>query len=177
MAKNRMSKFYKVSFNQFLADYSKVLDLDKDNTEVIIKAREIWNNIQLPLRKTKGSAGYDFNSTLRFTLEPNQTVLIPTGIKCDMKEDWVMLIFPRSSMGIKKKMFITNTIPVIDSDYFNNTDNEGHIFISITNNGNEIICLNEGDSFAQAIFFTYGTTLEDDTNETRVGGIGSTSGK
>ncbi len=129
---NRMAKFDRVSFNQFLQDYCNVLGLEKNNTEAVIMAREVWNNIKLPQRKTKGSAGYDFHSTLRFTLEPNKTVLIPTGIRVEMDENWFLQIVPRSGLGFKYRTQLDNTLGVIDSDY-SFSDNEGHIMLKITN--------------------------------------------
>ncbi len=171
---NRIAKFSKVSFEQFLKDWCDTFNLENNNSETISDVREVWNNIKLPTRATTGSAGYDFNSIYSFTLEPNGTIKIPTGIKCEIKEDWVLTLYPRSSLGIKKKMFITNTIPVIDSDYFENVNNEGHIFVFITNNGNEAFRLNEGESFMQGIFLPYGITLDDNADGIRNGGFGST---
>ena len=98
--------------------------------------------------------------------------MIPTGIKCTINNDYVMLIFSRSSLGIKKNMHISNTVPVVDADYIN-ADNEGHIFICIENHGTETIFLNSGDAFAQAVFVEYGIADGGITAERR-GGIGST---
>ena len=85
-----------------------------------------------------------------------------------------MLISPRSSLGIKKGLFILNTIPVIDADYYN-SKNEGHIFICIKNNGNELLKLEQNESITQAIFVPYGVADDKDVITEREGGIGSTS--
>ncbi|HAV18707.1 MAG TPA: deoxyuridine 5'-triphosphate nucleotidohydrolase, partial [Erysipelotrichaceae bacterium] len=113
--------FHKVSLNQFALAY-------KDNN-----VEKIYNDIKLPQRATKGSAGYDFFAPFDFTLKPNETITIPTGIRCEMDENRVLMIFPRSGLGFKYRMQLNNTVGIIDSDYFY-SDNEGHIFIKITNN-------------------------------------------
>lgn len=99
--------------------------------------------------------------------------MIPTGIRCEMSEEYVMLIFPRSSLGIKKGMTISNTVPVVDADYFF-ADNEGHIFISIKNNGNDVLELRSGEKIVQAVFVPFGVADEEEITTERTGGIGST---
>ncbi len=99
---------------------------------------------------------------------------IPTGIRCKMMDNYVMIIFPRSSLGIKKNMRIANTIPVIDSDYYMNSENEGHIFICIKNCGEETLELSGGEAFTQAVFVEYGVADNGDIETERNGGIGST---
>ena len=113
--------FHKVSLNQFALAY-------KDNN-----VENIYNDIKLPQRATKGAAGYDFFAPFDFTLKPNETITIPTGIRCEMDENRVLMIFPRSGLGFKYRMQLNNTVGIIDSDYFY-SDNEGHIFIKITTN-------------------------------------------
>lgn len=101
-------------------------------------------------------------------------MLIPTGIRCNLQNRFVMLVFPRSSLGVKKNMFISNTIPVIDADYYMNDGNEGHIFICIRNCGNKVLKLESGDAFCQAVFVEYGVADNGDIEAERTGGIGST---
>lgn len=90
-----------------------------------------------------------------------------------MDRDYVMLIFPRSSLGIKKGMMIANTVPVVDADYAY-ADNEGHIFICIKNNGEDMLELEEGDKIVQAVFIPFGVADEEEITTERTGGIGST---
>ena len=129
--------------------------------------------IELPQRATKGSAGYDFYSPLSFVLEPGETIKIPTGIRCGMDNDWVLMLFPRSGLGFKYRIRLENTVGIIDSDYFY-SDNEGHIMVKITNEGVKTMKVAKGDGFCQGIFLPYGITEDDKTEGTRNGGFGST---
>lgn len=137
------------------------------------KARDAYAAIKMPMRKTRRSAGHDISIPFDLRLAPGEKTLIPTGLRCGIQGDYVMLIFPRSSFGIKKRMKISNTIPVIDADYFE-ADNEGHIFIDIENCGNNDLILNKGDAFAQAVFVPYGIAVGSSSSTKRKGGIGST---
>lgn len=170
----RIAKFYKVSFDQFLKDWVDTFNLDSNNVETVIEVRKVWDSIKLPRRKTKYSAGHDISIPFDAVVAPNETLKIPTGLRCKMDEDYVMLIFPRSSLGIKKNMYITNTIPVIDSDYFE-ADNEGHIFLCVKNGGDNILELKNGDAIVQSVFLPYGITDDEVVLKKRVGGIGSTN--
>lgn len=129
----------------------------------------------MPVRATVGSAGYDFYSPLDFVLTPGQTIKIPTGIRARIEDGWVLMIFPRSGLGFKYRIQLDNTVGVIDSDYYG-SDNEGHIFIKITNDSNEgrTLSLKKGDGFAQGVFLPYGVTSDDETAAVRNGGFGST---
>lgn len=165
----RIAKFEKVSFEQFKRDVLNTLDFILED-----EVQGLYDTITLPVRATKHSAGHDFVSPISFVLSPNKSINIPTGIRCKMDYDYVMLISPRSSLGIKKGLFILNTIPVIDADYYN-AKNEGHIFICIKNNGNELLKLEQNESITQAIFVPYGVADDKDVITEREGGIGSTS--
>lgn len=165
-----MTKFYKVSKTEFIKDY---IDIYGNVSDEIVK--KIYDNIIIPCRATKYSAGYDFYAPYSFSLEPNNEILIPTGIRVQMNTSQVLLIFPRSSLGFKFKLRLNNTIGVIDSDYFN-SDNEGHIFVKITNESkNKTLSINQGSAFCQGIFIEYGLTDDDMTTAIRKGGIGSTN--
>lgn len=170
MAINRIARFSKVSPEQFAADWKAVFPEDDD---VIIE--EIYNHIKLPKRATKGSAGYDFFLPVEITLNPDETLLIPTGIRAEIAEGWVLQIFPRSSLGFKYRIQLDNTVGIIDSDYFY-ADNEGHIKIKITNDSKDfsIADVDEGKGFAQGIFLPFGITEDDEAAEERKGGFGST---
>lgn len=167
----RIAKFYKVSFEQFEESWKD--DFPETSPEEI---REIYEKIKLPARATKGSAGYDFFSPIDFELKPGETLKIPTGIRVSMEEDWVLCIFPRSGLGFKYRLQMNNTVGVIDSDYYD-SDNEGHIFLKMTNDSNEgkTVSVSQGNGIAQGIFFQYGITEDDQAEEERNGGFGSTT--
>ena len=165
-----VAKFEKVSFEQFEKDWIDTFGIG--NTGNI---RYIYDNIQLPTRATKGSAGYDFKSPIDFTLAPNKTIKLPTGIRAIIDESWVLKIYPRSSLGFKYRLQLNNGTGIIDCDYAH-SDNEGHIFIKLTNDTNEdrTLEINQGDGIVQGIFVEYGITVDDECENVRMGGIGST---
>jgi len=164
----KTAEFDKVGLKQFISDWIGVFGNRPDHT-----ITEIYNQIKLPERKTRCSAGHDFHMPYTFEIAPGGMLMIPTGVKCRMDENYVMLIFPRSSLGIKKHMSIANTVPVIDADYIN-ADNEGHIFICVENRGQEVLTLKNGEAFAQAVFVEYATADGKEIEMERNGGIGST---
>ena len=168
----RIAKFHKVSFEQFKKDW---LDTFGDTTMEELERK--YEAIQLPRRATKGSAGYDFFSTVACDLAPQETIKIPTGIRVEMEDNWVLKLYPRSGLGFKYRLQLNNTVGIIDSDYFY-SDNEGHMFAKITNDSNEnkTISFTEGMGFMQGIFVEYGITVDDDATAPRNGGFGSTSG-
>ncbi|MCI5700400.1 MAG: deoxyuridine 5'-triphosphate nucleotidohydrolase [Lachnospiraceae bacterium] len=167
----RIAKFHKVSFEQFKVGW---MDTFGETDETVLK--EKYDAIKLPRRATSGSAGYDFFSTVSCELKPGETIKIPTGIRVEMEEDWVLKLYPRSGLGFKYRLQLNNTVGIIDSDYFY-SDNEGHIFSKITNDSNEgkTIAFTEGMGFMQGIFVEYGITVDDEANGVRNGGFGSTS--
>lgn len=166
----RVAKFSKVSFGQFCESWK---DSFGGTDEEI---RNIYDSIILPRRATSGSAGYDIFSPVDFTLMPNQTLKMPTGIRCEISDGWVLKIYPRSGLGFKFRLQLNNTVGIIDSDYFY-SDNEGHIFIKITNDSNEnkTVSVKKSTGFAQGIFVEYGITFDDDVTDIRNGGLGSTT--
>lgn len=182
---NRVGKFEKVSFKQFYMAmksefYEYVADVIKNCTEEGFEGfvRYLYDNIQLPTRATSGSAGYDFKAPIGFTLEPGDTIKIPTGIRVQINDGWWLGCLPRSGLGFKYRMQLNNTMGVIDSDYYY-SDNEGHIFAKITNDSYEgkDITVEAGDGFLQAIFIPYGITYDDDAKGIRNGGMGSTDAR
>lgn len=156
----KIAQFFKVSENQFL----------KDGTA------EQYANITLPRRATAGSAGYDFFAHTAFTLASGETVKVATGVRAKIDEGWVLKIYPRSGLGFKYRLTLNNTVGVIDSDYFF-ADNEGHIFVKMTNLGDKTLTVEKGQAFAQGIFVEYGITVDDDCVAVRTGGFGSTDKK
>lgn len=167
----RIAKFHKVSFERYLEDWQELFGYEPED---VIK--ELYQKIQLPRRATKGSAGYDFFSPQHFSLEPGRTITIPTGIRVEMEEGWVLKCYPRSGLGFKFRLQLNNTVGIIDRDYFY-SDNEGHIFVKLTNDSNEgkILNVNAGVAFMQGIFVEYGLTYDDEVEEVRNGGLGSTT--
>lgn len=166
----RVAKFEKVSLKQFVNDW---IDSFENSSDHIIT--EIYNNIKYPKRSTVGSAGYDFYSPIDFTLSPGQTIKIPTGIRCRIKDGWVLKCYPRSGLGFKYRLQLNNSVGIIDSDYYY-SDNEGHIFLKMTNDTNEakLLKIKIGEGIAQGIFVEYGITYDDNTDGIRNGGLGST---
>lgn len=161
-------KFSKVSSNQFFEDCVKLFGtVDEDLVD------ELWESIKLPKRGTKGSAGYDFFSPINIQLMPGQEITVPTGIRCEMEDGWVLTCHMRSSLGFKYQLALANTTGIIDQDYAY-ADNEGHIMAKLVNRGNQPVEINIGEKFMQGIFLQYGITEDDDTVEERTGGIGST---
>ena len=167
----KVAKFEKVSWGQFQKDY--VDTFGEGKTINMDDVRKIYDDIKLPCRKTRFSAGHDISIPFNITLPSKEKLMIPTGVRCKMDTDYVMIIAPRSSLGIKKGLRISNTIPVIDSDYYD-ADNEGHIFVSVINDGKEPIKFKVGDNIVQALFVPYGIADDNVVTAERTGGIGST---
>lgn len=167
----RIARFHKVSREQFAEGMRDCLP---GCTEEQI--REVYEQMKLPCRATKGSAGYDFFAPYEFTLHPGETVKIPTGIRVEMGPDWVLKLYPRSGLGFKYRLQLNNTVGIIDSDYFY-SDNEGHIFAKLTNDSREgkSLTIPAGDGFMQGIFLEYGITVDDEAQGMRNGGFGSTT--
>ncbi len=167
----RIAQFYKVSFAQFQEGF-----VDSFGSTEEQELQKIYDNIKLPKRATAGSAGYDFYAPVSITLEPGETIKIPTGIRVEMESDWVLKCYPRSGLGFKYRLQLNNTVGIIDSDYFY-SDNEGHIFAKLTNDTNEerTVEIAAGTGFMQGIFVEYGITMDDNATAVRNGGFGSTS--
>lgn len=174
--KKYSAQFEKVSFSQFAQDFIKAISDQFGDTLTMEDAETVYDSITIPKRATRGSAGYDFVTPIGLEIPPQETVLVPTGIRCLMRPETVLLLLPRSSMGFKYRMQFDNTVGVIDSDYYN-ADNEGHIMIKVTNDSKQdtVLSLNAGDNFAQGIFLQYGIACEEEVTASRVGGFGSTN--
>lgn len=129
----------------------------------------------LPKRKTAKSAGYDFVLPCDVRLNPHSiSAIIPTNVKASMPDDEVLMLYIRSSIGIKHHVTLANGTGIIDADYFSNPDNDGNIGICLQNNSNEIVSFKKGERIMQGIFVKYAVCDSDDTNEVRKGGFGST---
>jgi len=163
----RIAKFHKVSLQQYLKDCGG------HGAE-----ESVYEAIRLPQRGTSGSAGYDFYAPYDIRLAPGESTRIPTGIRAEIAEGWVLMLFPRSGLGFKYRLQLNNTVGVIDSDYFH-SDNEGHIMAKIMNDSNEgkTLEIPAGTGFMQGIFMEYGITEDDCCDRERNGGFGSTDRK
>lgn len=140
--------------------------------EVVSRCKD--QMITLPRRSTTGSAGYDFFAAHDAIIMPGQTMIIQTGVKAYMNPGEVLLLFLRSSSGIKRGMRLANEVGVIDSDYADNPTNEGEIGIPIWNPGRTAIEIKKGEKIAQGIFVPFLLTDDDNATGERVGGVGST---
>lgn len=136
-------------------------------------------NINLPVRKTKYSAGYDIeaaeNTVIPSFKKGMKPTLVKTGLKAYMGEDEVLILANRSSNPGKKGLILSNSIGVIDSDYYGNPDNDGHIMFAFYNIKDEDIEVKKGDAIGQAIFQKFLVTDNDVAAGERKGGFGSTS--
>ena len=130
--------------------------------------------IHIPVRKTASSAGYDIESAADMDIVPGKVTIIPTGLKAYMEADEYLGIYIRSSMSIKHFIFFIYITVIIDADYYNNEDNEGHIMVAVYNTGKEPFHVAKGDRVAQGIFQKYGKTDDDRAEGKRTGGVGST---
>ena len=154
-----MRKFEKVSIDEFSKYYDK----------------KLYEEYDLPKRMTSHSAGYDFFAIEGFTLKPGEIKKIPTGYKATFGSDEMLMILVRSSMGFKYNVRMTNQVGIIESDYYNNIDNEGHIFVSLQNEGDRDFVVKKGEGYAQGIFTKFLICDDDVTTNERQGGLGSTN--
>ena len=155
-----MRKFEIISINQFNKDFKNI---DTKYEDIII-----------PKRSTKFSAGYDFYMPYDLIVKKNEVVLIPTGIKAMLNSDEFLGIYIRSSLGFKYNLRMCNQVGIVDSDYYNNTSNEGHIFVKLKNEGDTDIILKKHDRYVQGIIQKYYIVdNEKEIEDIRVGGIGS----
>lgn len=135
--------------------------------------------INLPIRKTKYSAGYDIEAA-EDTIVPSfkkgaNPTLIKTGLKAYMKDDEYLMLCNRSSNPKKKGLVMANSVGIIDKDYYENPDNDGHFMFSFYNIKEEDIEIKKGEAIGQAIFQKYLVTDNDEAEGERIGGFGSTS--
>lgn len=155
-----MRYFEKISFEQFCKD--------------IVDNKELYDSYKLPKRGSKYSCGYDFFAIDDIILHPGEVVKIPSGYKAKFMKDEVLLLIVRSSMGFKYNVRMCNQVGVIDSDYYNNASNEGHMWVALQNEGEKDYVIKKGDAYCQGIFIKY-LTIGDNVDDIRSGGIGSTN--
>lgn len=145
-----MRKFEKISFEQFKKDIADDINL--------------YESYSLPKRETMHAAAYDFFALFDYTLKPGEIKKIPTGIKVIMEEDDALLLLDRSSMGFNYNVRMCNQVGVIDADYYNNSSNEGHMWIKIQNEGKEDYVVKKGDGMCQGMFIKY-LKVDDEDSE------------
>lgn len=163
----RKRGFEKVKYEEFVkAFFGKVESLEKS-----------YREFPLPKRATKNSAGYDFFTLFDFTLNPGESMIVPTGVKGYMQKGEFLAIYIRSGLGIKHGIALKNQVGIIDQDYYNNEQNDGHIMIALTNFENKPWVAHKGERVAQGVFQKF--LLVDDDNfqsgAERIGGLGSTN--
>lgn len=171
-----MIKFETVSLAQYIADRLEALLTDgKDREEALRQVQQEYESIELPRRGTTYSAGYDLRTPADYTLEPGESLVIPTGLRIQMEDNMWLGVYIRSSLGFKYNVRLKNSVAVIDADYYG-ADNEGHLKIGIYNGGSRPLVLHAGDAFAQGILQKYYITDDDEpVQKRRSGGFGSTN--
>ena len=146
-----MRRFEKISYEQFKKDFGE----DK----------ELYESYPLPRRETIHAAAYDFYALFDYTLKPGEIRKIPTGVKVIMEPDDALLLLDRSSMGFKYNVRLCNQVGLIDADYYNNADNNGHMWIRIQNEGDKDYIVKKGEGMCQGMFVKFlKTDDDDDTN-------------
>lgn len=136
-------------------------------------------DINIPERKTKCSAAYDIEAAEDIVVpsfkKGMKAILVPTGLKAYMQEDEVLYLYAKSSGFGKKGIMLSNAVGIIDKDYYENEENDGHIMISVINLKEEDLYIKKGDAIGQAIFGKYLKADNDNAIAVRKGGFGSTS--
>ena len=135
--------------------------------------------INLPVRKTKYSAGYDIEAAEDVVIPSFKKgmapTLVKTGLKAYMQDDEVMFLYNRSSNPKKKGLVMANSVGVIDKDYYGNPDNDGHFMFAFFNIKDEDVLIKKGEAIGQAVFQKYLVADGDNAEGERVGGFGSTN--
>lgn len=136
------------------------------------------SGVIIPKRATTKSAGYDLSSIEDVTIKPQQIKLVKTGLKAMMPDDEALFIFPRSSLAIKKGLVMSNSVGVVDADYYGNSDNDGLIMVPLMNILDHDVTVLKGERIAQGVFMSYEVTTDDEPlTQIRMGGFGSSGHK
>lgn len=161
--------FHKISFKQWWKD------LTEDSRETCHEdLLDAYENLKKPEQKTEGAGGHDIHSPWDYRVYPGETIKIPTGYSVEMPIGYTFKVYPRSSFGTNYEAVLTNTVGVIDSDYFYSS-NEGHMWLFMKNNGSKILEIKRGDAIAQGIIEKYYIFGINPNAKKRDGGFGSTS--
>jgi len=167
-----IAEFERVSLDQYIRDTLLFESYDDVGTEALKESiKEEWLNIKLPVRATLGAAGYDFYLPHDVCLTEHP-VTIYTGICCSIQPGWALFLMPRSGLGFKYGVRLSNSLGLIDEDYYH-AANEGHIAAKIYA-GDKPVSLQAGDRFMQGVFLPYGTASNGNLGGVRIGGTGST---
>ena len=172
-----VGRFEKVSLEQFKEGIQRFHDscelLEEQMCFVDEVLQEILNELKLPDRSTIGSAGYDFYFPFGdYTLQPGETIIIPTGVRVFIRGTFFLGIFPKSGLSFDFKVRLDDTIAIIDADYYE-AANEGHIYLKITNENRFKPCiLKHNMKIVQGIFIPFGLTYDDNVTAKRTGGLG-----
>ncbi|MGO9014700.1 MAG: dUTP diphosphatase [Dissulfurispiraceae bacterium] len=150
-------------------------DLHERGFQVVSAYAE--QGINIPKRQTRRSAGYDIEAAKDTVIESGKVTVVETGLKAFMLDEEVLTIHIRSGIAFKKCCSIINDVGIIDSDYYNNPGNEGHIMVGIYNHSGTAFTVKKGERIAQGIFQKYLLVDGDDADGERSGGIGSTGEK
>ncbi|MBQ7352037.1 MAG: hypothetical protein IJW59_04195 [Clostridia bacterium] len=151
-----MRDFEKISFEQFKKDV-------KDD-------EDLYKAYQLPSRGSSSTAGYDIFLLEDLEIAPNEIKKLPTGLKARFEEDEVLFLIVRSGTGFKYNIRLCNQVAVIDADYYNNKNNEGHMWIKIQNESEKTVSIPRGEAVVQGVFMKYLTTDSDNNlHKERVG--------
>ena len=163
-------RFEKVKYDAFVVDMFKNIP----NANYLTK---IYENITLPKRSTKHSAGYDICTPVDIVIPPHERRVVPTGIKAvftpEEMNTWHLQMYVRSSVGIKQGVVLTNGTGIIDPDY-QFADNDGDMMLALRNTSDSIVKYKAGDRICQAVFCIHGLTSDDTADGKRTGGVGST---
>lgn len=167
----RVAIFEKVSKEQFIDGLVSHGLVSRDDSRI----DEWYDNIRLPVRGTRGSAGYDFIAPYPLYIRDGEELVVCTGVRCLIRESWVLKLYPRSSSGTRYSLGFCNGVPVLDSDYYF-TGNEGHIMFrfKVSNGRGDMFICDTGEKLCQGVFVEYGITFDDCVTDVRVGGFGST---
>lgn len=192
--KDTQNLFYKRKRSDILKEEVKVMDNGKTRGFEIVSSVEEYTSVILPKRSTEHSAGYDFYAYKDITIPPSYSYkyildegrlekrvvysckpsLVKTGIKAYMGEDEVLMLYNRSSNPKKLNLILANGVGVVDSDYYNNPDNEGEIGFMFYNISSDYVTIHRGDKIGQGVFQKYLKADGDEVTTKRVGGYGST---
>lgn len=180
-------EFYNSWDDSVSMDFNSEEDYKERYAEALEEFLEEKKDVLSPKRATRGSCGYDFFAVediiipsffkllndAKFKGEKVKPFLIPTGIKCKMPKDNVLMLYPRSSLFKKFGLILSNEVGIIDSDYYSNPNNDGHIMIPVLNLSWDDVKIKKGTRLVQGVFQKYLVTDNDVESSERVGGFGS----
>jgi dUTP pyrophosphatase len=174
-----MNNVLNTASNQYYTTVDSNITLRRRGFEIVdkqhLKSYTYMHDVIMPKRGTKNSAGYDFFLPCDIHMPPKTSIIVWSDVKAYMLSNEVLEIYPRSSVAIKKKVRITNVVGIIDSDYYNNIDNDGNIGLALYNFGDEVQEFTKGTAIAQCIFKNFLISDNCNTEDERIGGLGSTN--